>query len=62
MEAARTLQLRGLRQLHLRRGSAGVAAAYGGRLERLTALKDRFDPTNFLRMNANIPPSNGGTP
>ncbi len=24
---------------------------------RLTALKDKYDPTNFFRMNANIPPS-----
>lgn len=38
-------------------GAAGVAAAYGARVERLTALKDRIDPTNFFRMNANIPPS-----
>jgi FAD/FMN-containing dehydrogenase len=37
--------------------AAGVAAAYGERLRRLTALKDRYDPTNFFRMNANIPPS-----
>jgi FAD/FMN-containing dehydrogenase len=38
-------------------GAAGVEAAYGGRLRRLTALKDRWDPDNFFRMNANIPPS-----
>jgi FAD/FMN-containing dehydrogenase len=38
-------------------GPAGLQAAYGGRLARLTALKDRYDPTNFFRMNANIPPS-----
>jgi FAD/FMN-containing dehydrogenase len=38
-------------------GPAGVQAAYGARLGRLTALKDRWDPTNFFRMNANIPPS-----
>jgi len=40
-------------------GPAGVEAAYGWRLRRLTALKDRFDPTNVFRMNANIPPSRG---
>jgi hypothetical protein len=38
-------------------GAAGVAAAYGDRLTRLTALKDRWDPTNFFRLNANIPPT-----
>jgi hypothetical protein len=40
-------------------GAAGVEAAYGDRLQRLTALKDRYDPTNFFRLNANIPPSRG---
>jgi Berberine and berberine like len=38
-------------------GRTGVEAAYGERLARLTALKDRYDPTNFFRLNANIPPS-----
>lgn len=38
-------------------GAAGIASAYGQRLRRLTALKDRYDPTNFFRLNANIPPS-----
>jgi hypothetical protein len=27
------------------------------RLHRLIALKDRYDPTNFFRLNANIPPT-----
>lgn len=40
-------------------GASGVEAAYGARLARLTALKDRYDPTNFFRMNANITPSDG---
>jgi hypothetical protein len=39
-------------------GADGVRSAYGNRLDRLTALKDRYDPTNMFRMNANIPPSN----
>jgi FAD/FMN-containing dehydrogenase len=38
-------------------GVTGVEAAYGDRLTRLTALKDKYDPDNFFRMNANIPPS-----
>jgi FAD/FMN-containing dehydrogenase len=40
-------------------GATGVEAAYGDRLKWLTAVKDRYDPTNFFRMNANIPPSGG---
>jgi len=40
-------------------GAAGVEAAYGKRLGRLRALKDRLDPTNFFRMNANVPPNPG---
>jgi FAD/FMN-containing dehydrogenase len=38
-------------------GAAGLEAAYGRQLQRLVALKDRYDPTNFYRMNANITPS-----
>jgi FAD/FMN-containing dehydrogenase len=39
--------------------AAGIEVAYGERLKRLVALKDRYDPTNFFRMNANIQPSRG---
>jgi hypothetical protein len=35
----------------------GVEEAYGDRLERLRSLKDRYDPTNFFRLNANIAPN-----
>lgn len=34
----------------------GVVWAYGPRLKRLAALKERYDPTNFFDMNANIRP------
>lgn len=39
-------------------GHGRVLEAYGlPKYERLTALKDRYDPTNFFRVNQNIPPS-----
>ena len=41
-------------------GAAGVQAAYGDRIGRLGALKQRMDPTNVFRLNANVPPSGGG--
>jgi FAD/FMN-containing dehydrogenase len=41
-------------------GAAGVESAYGRRLKRLTALKDRWDPANVFRHNANIPPTPAG--
>lgn len=40
-------------------GDAGLPRTYGDRLARLTGLKDRWDPTNLFRLNANIPPSGG---
>jgi FAD/FMN-containing dehydrogenase len=41
-------------------GASGVEDAYGERLKRLTALKDRWDPANLFRLNANIPPTPAG--
>jgi FAD/FMN-containing dehydrogenase len=35
----------------------GVRSAYGKKYERLAALKQKYDPTNFFRMNQNIKPS-----
>jgi FAD/FMN-containing dehydrogenase len=34
-----------------------VKAGYGVNYERLTQLKAKYDPTNFFRMNLNIPPA-----
>lgn len=34
-----------------------VRAAYGPKYRRLTALKDKYDPTNFFHMNQNIKPT-----
>ncbi len=38
-------------------GEAGVRAAYGANYERLVALKNKYDPTNFFRLNHNIKPT-----
>ena len=41
-------------------GLDAVRQAYGDdRFERLTALKERMDPTNVFRHNQNIPPQSG---
>jgi FAD/FMN-containing dehydrogenase len=42
-------------------GEPGVEEAYGDRIERLHALKHRYDPSNVFRLNANIRPSRGRT-
>jgi hypothetical protein len=38
-------------------GDTFAHAAYGPNYERLVALKNKFDPTNFFRMNHNIKPT-----
>jgi FAD/FMN-containing dehydrogenase len=34
-----------------------IRASYGGNYEKLAAIKSRYDPTNFFRLNANIRPA-----
>ncbi len=38
-------------------GSERVRAAYGAKYDRLVALKNKYDPTNFFRLNQNIKPT-----
>ena len=39
-------------------GADRVREAYGTNYQRLAALKKKYDPTNFFRLNQNIPPAN----
>jgi FAD/FMN-containing dehydrogenase len=41
----------------LEEGEQRVREAYGPNYERLVALKNKYDPTNFFRLNANIKPT-----
>jgi hypothetical protein len=38
-------------------GEERIRAAYGSNYERLVALKNNYDPTNFFRVNQNIKPT-----
>jgi FAD/FMN-containing dehydrogenase len=38
-------------------GEEQVRAAYGPHYDRLVALKNKYDPTNFFRLNANLKPT-----
>ena len=39
-------------------GASRIRAAYAQNYDRMVALKNRYDPTNFFRLNQNIQPTN----
>ena len=43
-------------------GEAIAREAYGPNYDRLVVLKNKYDPTNFFRMNHNIQPTRVATP
>jgi FAD/FMN-containing dehydrogenase len=40
-------------------GDAMMRSAFGPNYERLAELKDKYDPTNFFRLNQNVKPQSG---
>ena len=40
-------------------GSDRVKASYRGNYERLSRIKERYDPHNLFHINQNIPPAGG---
>jgi FAD/FMN-containing dehydrogenase len=42
-------------------GADRVRAAYGDNYARLVALKNKYDPTNFFRLNQNVKPAPNDT-
>ena len=40
-------------------GADRIRAAYGPVYDRLVALKTKYDPSNFFRLNQNIRPTRG---
>ena len=38
-------------------GTAAIRANFEGNFQRMVALKDRYDPRNHFRLNANIKPT-----
>ena len=53
--SAAAAQRRRVRELPLRRGRRWRPGGVGDRVDRLSALKDPYDPANFFGLNANIP-------
>ena len=57
-EAMRTFSTGGVYANNLgEEGTERVAAAYGENYARLLALKNKYDPTNFFRLNQNLKPA-----
>jgi hypothetical protein len=43
--------------VHVQNGAETIRAAFGANYERLVAVKSKYDPTNFFRVNQNIVPA-----